>query len=206
MVVKFPDKRKACYPYIGREALECQVTFPGVPREDHELFFKGEPLAIVMPRYAFTLTDDFIDFQGEVRGKKLVAQFFCIRILSGSGTMARDEYLKIWKDEQNDQCSISFYARSVDEQGDIEFPVAMFVQQDNPDIQGVRLEFKIARATGSLTGSSSLRLRETSAKGQLNTLYEVSTPEGKLPARNLELCSMYYITGSDEMLILSPQT
>jgi hypothetical protein len=143
-----------------------------------------------MPRYSFTRSGDFKDFQREIHGKKLVAQFLCTQIGSGLGIKARDEFLKIWENRHYDQRFISFYASAPGHQGDREFQVTMFVRLDKSNSLIVILDFKIVKLTAYLAGPFGFHLtREASDRRQLNSIYEVSTAEGQVPVMNLELVS-----------------
>lgn len=153
------DTQKTCYPYTNGKNDEREVTFTGVPPRNHDVIFNGQRVSEGIPQYIFTNIEDATQFQEEVRGKELIAQFLCQRIWSTSYIEARDEYLKIWKNKHNEQYSISFCASAVSPSSDREFSIALFARElDVPISPYVRLDFELATPMDSLTGASKLRL------------------------------------------------
>lgn len=127
-VVKLGPTQR-CYPYTwsrgNHPALE--VTFKGIPEGNHSLHFKGKPqdLESNIPRYVFSNLTDFTDFQSAVRNKHFLGAFAINKIsseTSGKYGDATDQHLKIWRDKETRQCSLSFYGSSLKRARDLEFP------------------------------------------------------------------------------------
>lgn len=103
------------------------MTFKGIPDSNHSMHFKGKPvdLASAIPRYVFSNIADFTDFQSAVRNKFFLGAFAINKIsseTSGKFGDATDQHLKIWRDKETGQCSISFYGSSLKRARDLEFP------------------------------------------------------------------------------------
>lgn len=103
------------------------MTFKDIPQGNHSLYFKGKPvdLASAIPRYVFSNLTDFTDFQSAVRNKFFLGAFAINKIsseTSGKYGDATDQHLKIWRDKETRQCSLSFYGSSLKRARDLEFP------------------------------------------------------------------------------------
>ncbi|KFY48188.1 hypothetical protein V496_10315, partial [Pseudogymnoascus sp. VKM F-4515 (FW-2607)] len=123
------NPKQNCFPYTwnsgNHPALE--VTFKGIPEGNHSMHFKGKPvdLGSSIPRYIFTNIADFTDFQSAVRNKFFLGAFAINKIsseTSGKFGDATDQHLKIWRDKETRQCSISFYGSALRRARDLEFP------------------------------------------------------------------------------------
>ncbi|KFY25327.1 hypothetical protein V493_04703, partial [Pseudogymnoascus sp. VKM F-4281 (FW-2241)] len=121
--------KQHCYPYTwnsgNHPALE--VTFKGIPEGNHSMHFKGKPvdLGSAIPRYVFSNLADFTDFQSAVRNKIFLGAFAINKIASETSSKygdATDQHLKIWRDKETRQCSLSFYGSSLKRARDLEFP------------------------------------------------------------------------------------
>ncbi|KFY48316.1 hypothetical protein V495_01446 [Pseudogymnoascus sp. VKM F-4514 (FW-929)] len=118
-----------CYPYTwnsgNHSALE--VTFKGIPESNHTLYFKGKQVDLEsnIPRYVFSNIADFTDFQSAVRNKHFLGAFAINKITSEKSSKIGDatyQHLKIWRDKETRQCSLSFYGSSLKRPRDLEFP------------------------------------------------------------------------------------
>jgi hypothetical protein len=93
----------------------------------HSFFFKGKPeeLGSTIPRYVFSNIADFTDFQSAVRNKFFLGAFAINKISSETSRRNGDatyQHLKIWRDKETRQCSLSFYGNSLEKARDLEFP------------------------------------------------------------------------------------
>lgn len=127
---------EACYPYTWHSKwksrhMDLEISFTGTAPDAHSISFKGAPATIAMPTYLFTESQDFRDFQSEVRGKKL-EDTFEVRLISSANAAkngeATDQHLKIWRDNLSQDCSISFYASAAPKPRHLEFPLNAFDQ------------------------------------------------------------------------------
>ncbi|OBT88392.1 hypothetical protein VE02_02296 [Pseudogymnoascus sp. 03VT05] len=116
-----------CYPYTwngGKSHSALEVTFT---QGNHSFFFKGkqEELGSTIPRYVFSNLADFTDFQSAVRNKFFLGAFAIDKISSETSRRNGDatyQHLKIWRDKETRQCSLSFYGNSLEKARDLEFP------------------------------------------------------------------------------------
>jgi hypothetical protein len=126
--VKLSSKQQ-CYPYTwnSRSHPPLEVTFKGMAEGNHTVAFKGKPIDLqsAIPRYIFSNLSDFIAFQSAVRGKDFIDSFPITKISSDSSSKygdATDQHLKIWRDRETREFSVSFYASVLKRPRDLEFP------------------------------------------------------------------------------------
>jgi hypothetical protein len=124
--VKLSSKQQ-CYPYTwnSRSHSPLEVTFKGIA--DHTVAFKGKPIELqsAIPCYVFSNLPDFEAFQSAVRGKDFIDSFPINKISSDSSSKygdATDQHLKIWRDKETREFSVSFYASVLKRPRDLEFP------------------------------------------------------------------------------------
>ncbi|OBT50623.1 hypothetical protein VE04_08669, partial [Pseudogymnoascus sp. 24MN13] len=115
-----------CYPYTWNSGTHpaLEVTFT---QGSHSLYFKGKPqdLGTTIPRYVFANIADFTDFQSAVRNKFFLGAFAVNKISSETSRRNGDatyQHLKIWRDKETGQCSLSFYGNSLEKARDLDFP------------------------------------------------------------------------------------
>jgi hypothetical protein len=139
-----------------------EVEFRGAAPEVHAIFINEKRTSDAVPKYIFKQRQDFIDFQSEVRGKKLEDSFDTRRISSKKfpSLEALDQHLKIWRDHVTGDCSISFYADFAAKQRDIEFPLRIFEQELQHKGDGeVCMNFLAAESKSVRRYSSNFRRR-----------------------------------------------
>ncbi|OBT70503.1 hypothetical protein VE03_00180 [Pseudogymnoascus sp. 23342-1-I1] len=141
--------KQHCFPYTwnsgNHPALE--VTFKGIPEGNHFMHFKGKPvdLGSAIPRYVFSNLTDFTDFQSAVRNKFFLGAFAINKIASetsGKYGDATDQHLKIWRDKDTRQCSISFYGSSLKRARDLEFPLKCIKKEPEKTKRSEELIFR----------------------------------------------------------------
>jgi hypothetical protein len=122
-----------CYPYTWNNSLNSplEVTFMGIPSDSHFIAFKRRTIDLksTIPRYIFTNSKDFMDFQSAVRGKELVDSYNISKISSDSSGKygdATDQQLKIWRDRETREYSVSFFPNVARRPRDFEFPFSAF--------------------------------------------------------------------------------
>ncbi|OAF60210.2 hypothetical protein VC83_02946 [Pseudogymnoascus destructans] len=115
-----------CYPYTWNSGNHptLEVTFT---QGSHSLYFKGKPqeLGPAIPRYVFSNLADFTEFQSAVRNKFFLGAFAVNKISSETSRKNGDatyQHLKIWRDKETGQCSLSFYGSSLEKARDLDFP------------------------------------------------------------------------------------
>jgi hypothetical protein len=142
------SSKRPCYPYTwsrntSHDPLE--ITFKGIPPENHTIIFLGKGERAGTPTYVFTKASDFRDFQSEVRGKDFVDSFEINRVASSTSGKygdASDQHLKIWKDRKTLEFSISFYASILKRPMDLEFPIRMIEKSVPASSKKGRLELR----------------------------------------------------------------
>lgn len=103
----------------------------------HSLYFKGKPqdLGTTIPRYVFANIADFTDFQSAVRNKFFLGAFAVNKISSETSRRNGDatyQHLKIWRDKETGQCSLSFYGNSLEKARDLDFPFKYIKRDPEP--------------------------------------------------------------------------
>ncbi|KFY70642.1 hypothetical protein V499_09023, partial [Pseudogymnoascus sp. VKM F-103] len=125
-----------CYPYTWNSGTHpaLEVTFT---QGSHSLYFKGKPqdLGTTIPRYVFANIADFTDFQSAVRNKFFLGAFAVNKISSETSRKNGDatyQHLKIWRDKETGQCSLSFYGNSLEKARDLDFPFKYIKRDPEP--------------------------------------------------------------------------
>lgn len=113
------------------------MTFKGIPESNHTLYFKGKQVDLEsnIPRYVFSNIADFTDFQSAVRNKHFLGAFAINKITSEKSSKIGDatyQHLKIWRDKETRQCSLSFYGSSLKRPRDLEFPFKYIKKEPEP--------------------------------------------------------------------------
>ena len=164
------------HPYTKHASLErpLEVSF----LHNHLIVVPGRSKYRDDPHYTFTTSEDYSDFQSSIRDKKLLRSFevdkISSRVSSDSGE-ASDQHLKLWRNFDNQQHSLTFFANnSTRSEGPChrEFPVAWFRHLTETGSDGhIRIEFQVQenvqqplRRLSQLFGISSGDRRTTGGK------------------------------------------
>ncbi|KFY46381.1 hypothetical protein V494_00469, partial [Pseudogymnoascus sp. VKM F-4513 (FW-928)] len=116
-----------CYPYTWNSGKHSPLEVTFNPGSSHSMYVNGKQIELgsAIPRYVFASIVDFTNFQSAVRNKKFLGAFSTNRITSetsGRYGDATDQHLKIWRDKETGQCSLSFYGSSLRKARDLDFP------------------------------------------------------------------------------------
>jgi hypothetical protein len=138
------------YPYTRHISLEKRTSDEGLIEvwfgQRHQIVLRGQTY-LDDPHYRFKTAKEGNEFQSRIRDKELLYTFDIDQISSRAKTRygeASYEQLKLWRNLDNPQHFLTFFANNIDPPRHMEFPIAWFQPlTETKDGKPVRLEFLV---------------------------------------------------------------